>query len=151
MRASDYVMRDYVNVNGTPANLYIGYYDSQRSGGTYHSPQNCMPGSGWEMTSPESVEITTPQGNKFTVNSYLVENGQSKQIMIYWYQGRGRAIASEYKDKVFTIWDSIIKSRSDGSMVRIMVPVGQSEAEALQSAIDLSAQTSDNLSLFIPN
>ena len=151
LRASDYVMRDYTNSAGHVANLYIGYYASQRSGATYHSPQNCMPGSGWEMKSPELVEITTPSGHKFIANQYLVENGNSKQILIYWYQGRGRAIASEYKDKVYTILDSVFERRSDGAMIRVMIPVGNSEADAVQSAIDLSAATSDTLSLFVPN
>jgi exosortase D (VPLPA-CTERM-specific) len=151
LRASDYVMRDYANPKGENANLYIGYYASQRSGATYHSPQNCMPGSGWEMKSPEFIEITTPSGSKFIANRYIVENGQSRQVLIYWYQGRGRAVSSEYQDKIFTILDSILKRRSDGAMVRVMLPIGNSESDSLQSAIDLSAQTADNLSLFIPN
>lgn len=151
LRTSDYVMREYMDAQGTIANLYIGYYASQRSGATYHSPQNCMPGAGWEMKSPQLVEITTPAGKSFVANRYLVENGPSKQILIYWYQGRGRAVASEYNDKIYTVLDSIGRRRSDGSMVRIMIPVGDSESQTLNSAIDLSAQTADALPLFIPD
>jgi hypothetical protein len=53
--------------------------------------------------------------------------------MIYWYQGRGRIVASEYQDKVYTVLDSVLRRRSDGAMVRIMTGVGYSEAEATRS------------------
>ena len=150
LRTSDYVMREYGNSSGKFANLYVGYYASQRTGATYHSPQNCLPGAGWEMKSPEIVEIQTPSGKSFQANRYIIENGQSKAVMIYWYQGRGRTVASEYTDKIYTVLDSVLRRRSDGSMVRVMTSVSSSEAEALQTAVDLSAQTAETLSQFVP-
>ncbi|MBX7170500.1 MAG: VPLPA-CTERM-specific exosortase XrtD [Pyrinomonadaceae bacterium] len=150
LRTTDYIQRDYANQSGRTSNLYVGYFASQKTGVTYHSPQNCLPGAGWEMKQPELVEIITPNGNKFTANRYFVDNGRSKSVMIYWYQGRGRAVSSEYIDKVYTILDSILRQRSDGSMVRIWTPVGNSEAESLQDAVDLSAQIADALPHFVP-
>ncbi|MGI8641468.1 MAG: exosortase C-terminal domain/associated protein EpsI [Pyrinomonadaceae bacterium] len=150
LRAGDYMMREYFLPDGRLANLYIGYYASQRTGATYHSPQNCLPGAGWEMKQPDIIEITTPAGKTFKANWFIVENGVYKEILIYWYQGRGRAVASEYKDKVYTVWDSILRRRSDGAMVRVMTSVGSSEADATKAAADLAAQTADKLSEFVP-
>jgi exosortase D (VPLPA-CTERM-specific) len=150
LRTTDYVMRDYLLPNGRGANLYVGYYASQRTGATYHSPQNCLPGSGWEMKNPELVEIKTPSGLEFAANRYIVQNGDHRQILIYWYQGRGRATASEYRDKVYTVVDSIFRQRSDGAMVRIMTPVGDDEKEVLEAAVDLSAHIADKLAPFVP-
>jgi EpsI family protein len=96
------------------------------------------------------IQITTPNGKTFEANRYIIENGKYKEIMLYWYQGRGRAIASEYKDKVYTVMDSVLRRRSDGSMVRVMTSVGYDEQEATKQAIDLAAQTADKLSEFIP-
>jgi EpsI family protein len=149
LRASDYVMREYEK-SGAIANLYIGYYASQRGGATYHSPQNCLPGAGWEMKNPQLVEIPTKDGKSFSANKFFIENGTKREIMIYWYLGRGRANASEYTDKLFTIIDSVIKQRSDGAMIRILIPAGNDENFASQSAIDLSSQIADNLSAFVP-
>lgn len=151
LRTTEYVTRDYANEKGIFANLYIGYYGSQRTGATNHSPQNCMPGSGWEMKAPESVEITTPGGKKFNANRYLIINGNDRRVLVYWYQGRGRMIASEYSDKIYTVLDSITRRRSDGSMVRIITTIGSSESESLDAAVDLSAQIADNLSQFVPD
>lgn len=147
---SDYTMREYVLPDGRLANLYIGYYTSQRTGATYHSPQNCLPGSGWVMKEPEIIEIKTPLGKIFTANRYRLENGVYNEIMIYWYQGRGRSEASEYRDKINTVWDSVLRRRSDGAMVRVMTSVGDNEAEATRAAIDLSAQIADKISDFVP-
>lgn len=150
LRASDYVMRDYIALDGRGANLYVGYYASQRTGATYHSPQNCLPGSGWEMKSPELVRIETPNGKVFTANRYIIQNGDYREVLIYWYQGRGRAVASEYSDKIYTVLDSFLKRRSDGAMVRVMTAVGRDETKSLQAAVDLSAQIADNLAPFVP-
>lgn len=149
LRTSDYVMRDYFAPDGRRANLYVGYYASQRTGATYHSPQNCLPGSGWEMRQPELIEIKTG-GKSFTANRYIIQNGDYREVLIYWYEGRGRAEASEYADKIYTVLDGVFRRRSDGAMVRIMTPVGGDESESLQKAVDLSALVAENLPEFVP-
>ena len=151
LRASDYVMRDYELPDGRTANLYVGYYDSQRTGATYHSPQNCLPGAGWEMKSPDLIEIKTPEGRTFTANRYIIQNGDYREVLIYWYQGRGRITASEYLDKVYTIFDSVRRRRSDGAMVRVMTPIGGDEPESVREAVDLSAQIAGRLAPFVPD
>lgn len=149
--ASDYVMRDYRKPNGPVANFYVGYYVTQADGVTYHSPLNCLPGAGWVMSQPSLVTITPKGRPAFEANKYLIENSGSKQLLLYWYQGRGRTVASEYWGKVYTILDSVRMRRSDGSMVRVMIPVGNSESDAVQSAAELAAEVSTVLPEFIPD
>jgi EpsI family protein len=150
LRVSDYTMREYLSPDGRLANVYVGYYASQRTGATYHSPQNCLPGAGWVMREPSLIEIKTPDGKAFTANRYIIENGIYKEVMIYWYQGRGRIEASEYRDKINTVWDSILYRRSDGALVRVMTSVGNDEQSATQAAVDLSAHLAEKLSEFVP-
>lgn len=151
LRATEYTQRWYtLPEDGRLANIYVGYYASQRSGVTYHSPQNCLPGAGWVMLEPERIEIRTPKGKIFTANRFIIENGIYKEVLIYWYEGRGRNEASEYKDKIYTIWDSLWRRRSDGAMVRVMTSVGDDEPAATRSALDLAAQLADRLPEFIP-
>jgi EpsI family protein len=143
-------MREYTLPNGRLANLYIGYYASQRTGATYHSPQNCLPGAGWVMKEPELIEIKTPAGESFTANKFIIENGVYNEVLIYWYQGRGRAVNSEYRDKVYTVLDSVLRRRSDGAMVRVMTSVGGSETDATKAAIDIAAEIAERLPEFVP-
>ena len=150
LRASDYLMRDYSSNNRT-ANLYVGYYASQRDGATYHSPLNCLPGAGWTMTDPSRVTISPEGRPSFVANKFMIQNGDHKELLIYWYQGRGRSIASEYWGKIYTVVDSVRLRRSDGAMVRVMIPVGASEADATAAASDLAASASKALPAFIPD
>jgi EpsI family protein len=149
--ASDYLMRDYKGIGGVNANFYVGYYASQRDGATYHSPLNCLPGSGWVMSNPASITISPEGQPAFEANRYMIQNGSSKQLLVYWYQGRGRSIASEYWGKIYTVVDSVKLRRSDGAMVRVMVPVGSSETTALEAAKSLSESAAKSLPEFIPN
>ena len=151
LRASDYLLRDYSRADGQAANFYVGYYASQRDGASYHSPLNCLPGSGWTLQAPGKVMIPAPDGSTFAANKYVIDNGNSRELMIYWYQGRGRAVASEYWGKVYTVVDSVRLRRSDGALVRITVPLAASEAIALQAATDLAARTVAALPEFVPN
>jgi EpsI family protein len=155
LRASDYLLRNYRGSDGRLVNFYVGYYLSQREGATYHSPLNCLPGSGWVMSEPGRITIT-PQGRPaFVANKYLIQNGDHKELLVYWYQGRGRAVASEYWGKVYTVLDSVRMRRSDGAMVRITTSVDTADPAALQAAInqatDLAASSSTILPEFIPD
>lgn len=151
LRASDYLWRDYLRADGQMANFYVGYYASQREGASYHSPLNCLPGTGWTLSAPAKAMIPLPDGSQFAANRYIIENGEYKSLMLYWYQGRGRTVASEYWGKVYTVIDSVRLRRSDGAMVRVTVPLGDSEDAALQSAVDLAAKTVAALPEFVPN
>ena len=151
LRASDYLLRNYRGADGRVVNFYVGYYASQREGATYHSPLNCLPGAGWVMSEPGKITITPKGRDSFVANRYLIQNGDHKELLVYWYQGRGRAVASEYWGKIFTVVDSVRLRRSDGAMVRITTPVVSSEPAALQAATDLAASSSTILPEFIPD
>jgi EpsI family protein len=148
--ASDYIMREYRTPGGQVANFYVGYYVTQAEGATYHSPLNCMPGSGWVMSQPGLLTINPKGRPAFEANKYVVENSGTKQLLVYWYQGRGRTVASEYWGKIYTVLDSIRMRRSDGAMVRVMTPIGGSEPAALENAAGLAADVSTALPEFIP-
>ncbi len=151
LRASDYVLRDYRSADGRVVNFYVGYYASQRDGATYHSPLNCLPGSGWVMNEPGKITITPEGRQPFVANRYLIQNGEHKELLIYWYQGRGRSVASEYWGKIYTVLDSVRLRRSDAAMVRVTVPITSSDAAALETAREFAAVTSGVIPEFVPN
>ena len=150
LRADDYVSRNFQS-NGRFASLYVGYYATQRNGATYHSPLNCLPGSGWVMSDGGKMTITPTGAPSFEANRYVIQNGNQRALIIYWYQGRGSAVASEYLAKIYTVLDSVRRRRSDGALVRVMTPLGNSPADAEKSAIELATEAARELPAFVPN
>lgn len=133
-------------------NLYIAYFPSQKAGDTIHSPNHCLPGAGWVPTSREVVQITGPDGSSFPVNRYVVAKGGDRQLVLYWFQAHGRAVASEYWAKYYLVSDSVRMNRSDGGLVRLMTPMldGESPAAAEARIMKLGSQFLPLLDSYIP-
>jgi EpsI family protein len=118
-----YINRDYRSKDGYQLSLYLGYYEEQREGSMIHSPRNCMPGSGWNPVESSVIPVSVSDSNKtYKVNRMLFQKGMDKLIMHYWYQGRNRIVANEYIDRFFLIFDSMIRQRSEGALVRVIGP-----------------------------
>jgi EpsI family protein len=119
--ADEYVNRRYLR-GAAVADLYVGYYRSQRRGDMIHSPQNCLPGAGWQPVSNERVPLEAGR-DRIHVNRYVIQKDLDRQVVLYWFQGRGRAVANEYMNRAYLIADSLRLHRTDGALVRIMAPV----------------------------
>jgi EpsI family protein len=115
--------------------LFVAYFDSQRTGRAPHSPKNCMPGSGWFASSSEKILIPVKGFAPVEANRYIVFKGDAKSVVLYWYQSRDRTIASEYKAKIYAVLDAIRYNRSDTALVRVVVPVAGNEQESAEVAI----------------
>jgi EpsI family protein len=139
LRVDEYVNRSYTAPGAPPVGLYVGYYASQRQGQTMHSPMNCMPGSGWEPAGRTRVNVEVPAApgsatRTVEVNRVVVQKGLDRLIVVYWYQAHGRVVASEYWGKIYTVVDAIRLNRSDGAMVRLIVPVNGQRADGEREA-----------------
>lgn len=145
----DYVLRAYA-AGGHDVGLYIGYYRSQRQGDQIHSPMNCLPGAGWVPVEAGRLRLAAAGGAE--VNRYLIQKGEDRQVALYWYQGRGRTVASEYWSKAFLVWDAASRQRTDGALVRILSPVARGErpADAERRAEAFAARVFPMLAAYIP-
>jgi EpsI family protein len=132
----DYLSRAYYQPNGAAVGLYMGFYGSQRQGDTIHSPMNCLPGAGWEPVSEGELEIANVDGagRNIKVNRYVIQKGLDRNVVLYWYHGRGRVVGNEYLSKAFLIRDAIIDNRTDGSLVRVIAAVNDRDADGVASA-----------------
>src|SRR5512140_2979007 len=125
LQADDLLSRTYVHAESqNVASLFVAYFRSQRTGVAPHSPKNCLPGSGWVPSESSIVPIAVPgRAEPIPVNLYLVSKGDAQSVVLYWYQSRGRAVASEYSAKIYTVLDAIRFNRTDTALVRVVVPV----------------------------
>jgi EpsI family protein len=136
-----------------PISLFIGYFASQRTGQTMHSPQNCLPGAGWTFDSQTYGDIQDINGKTYKVGEYVIGNGDVKQFVIYWYQAHGRSIPNEYVAKGYMVADAIRLNRTDGALVRVITQIRPSESleSAKARALRFTQQMAPNLPRFIPN
>jgi EpsI family protein len=132
LKADAYLNRLYEHQAHGAAGLFVAYYASQEHGEAIHSPQNCLPGTGWTPVSRSRVMVTA--GNATVpINRYIVEKRGERQLVLYWFQGRGRVVASEYANKGWLFRDAVLRRRTDGALARVNVPLNderQAEASA---------------------
>ena len=120
LQPTSYLSRTY-SKPGIQADLFIAFYAQQRAGESMHSPKHCLPGAGWEIWDYGSTEIPAA-AHRFTVNRYSISHEGERSLVLYWYQSKGRIIASEYLGKILLARDALLQNSTAGSIVRIIVP-----------------------------
>lgn len=136
-----------------PIGLFIGYFPTQRTGQSIHSPQNCLPGAGWAFDSKRYVTIKGVNGKSYKVGEYQISNGETRQYVIYWYQAHGRSIPNEYVARAYMVADAIRLDRTDGALVRVITQIAPTEtlADARSRAVRFTSLMVPMLPRFIPN
>ena len=129
---TEYVARAYSRSDTVAFTTLVSYYDRQAQGRTIHSPRNCLPGAGWEVLSLGEKELNV-DGRRYTVNKYTLKNGLRSAVVYYWYQGRGRVVASEYSVKWNLLRDAALTGHTEEALVRVVVPVQANAAAAADS------------------
>jgi len=148
---TDYVNRAYFSPAQGELGLYIGYFRTQRTGATIHSPKNCLPGAGWQPMESETYQLGLADGRKVPVNMYVISKDLDQQVVLYWYQAHGRVVASEYWGRIYMVLDAIRLNRTDAALVRITAPVRNGDVDAArQQAIAFAQQVAMDVDQIIP-
>lgn len=155
LKLDDYVLADYVGHSGPSVNLYIAYYNSQRKGEAVHSPRSCLPGGGWQLRdfNQRTLSDVKIDGQALRVNRTLIELGDQRQLVYYWFEQRGRIITNEFAVKWYLFWDALTRNRTDGALVRLIttLPPSSDEADADRRLVGVAAQVAPMLTRFVPN
>lgn len=152
----DYLLAQYRNPDkGTEVGLYIGYYGIQRADKVPHSPAACLPSGGWLVTErgQRVIDGVSINGTPLVVNRFVIEQKGVRQLVYYWFQQRGRVVASEYLVKWYLLVDSIGKGRSDGALVRYTTLIGPSESveDADKRLVDYAGHVAPILGDYVPD
>jgi exosortase D (VPLPA-CTERM-specific) len=155
LKFDDYVIADYLHPDQAAVNLYVAYYGSQRKGASIHSPRSCIPGGGWEIQShsTKTVEGVQIGGKPLQVNRLLIQLGDTRQLVYYWFQQRGRVMTNEYLVKWYLFWDALTRNRTDGALVRLttVAPGNMDIAEADRALEEFARDIGPQLEKYIPD
>jgi EpsI family protein len=130
LKLTDYVIINFIQPETRGSvNFYSAYYQSQRKGAVVHSPRSCIPGDGWQISSFEQREIPDllVDGQALQVNRAIIQKGESRQLVYFWFHQRGRMITNEYMVKWYLFYDAITMNRTDGALIRLVTPVDKVE------------------------
>lgn len=152
LELTDYLNRTYITPDGHSVHLYVGYVKSQDKGPLIHTPVGCLPGGGKEITKREVVPWWRrgEQGIVKNVNLLYLVQGQETQLVVYWYQERGRIIHNDWIERFYLFEDSVLTGRTDGALVRFISGVAPGESkesakERLRRFVQLAIPALDGL------
>ena len=151
--ADDHINRHYQRPLAPPVTLYVTYHANMGHGSSYHSPKNCLPASGWyyAQTDATRLVISSSKHDSVTTNTFVIQKGLEKQLMLYWYQDRGRILASEWEAKAYLVLDALRTARTDGALVRLTVPLTDTTpAIALREATAFAEHLIPLLRTYLP-
>jgi len=136
LKLTEYFQIDYRSPTNDLVNFYVAYYASQRAGESAHSPRSCIPGGGWRIVSIDSytLSVNDQSGKPLTVQRLLIQKGNVSQLVYYWFDQRGRVLTNEIMVKWYLLQDAILKNRSDGALVRVLMPISGIDAESIARA-----------------
>ncbi len=151
----DYYLADFTRAAEPPINFYIAWYDTQRAGRSAHSPRSCLPGGGWQIKSLTQRSLPGIHAGRdaLRVNRAVIEIGNQRQLVYYWFQQRGRVITNEYQVKWYLFWDALTRNRTDGALVRLVVPItpGEPVDAADRQLTQFAAAAAITLAPYIPD
>jgi len=149
LKLTDYIIADYRNDEGDAVNMYMAYYESQRSGAAAHSPKSCIPGGGWRIKSHTVIDI---EGINESTNRLLIRKGDYRQLVYYWFDQRGRNITNEYMVKWYLFLDSLTLGRTDGALIRLTTTLkpGDNVEKADRRLAEFARLIDPTLSQYIP-
>ena len=151
----DYIVSNYVRPETQDVvNLYVAYFADQAKGKAPHSPEVCIPGAGWEIATIESRKMKSPLagGGTIDLKRAIVQKGKTRQLVYFWFRERDRDISDEYTSKFFVLWDSLVRHRSDGALIRLTTLIRPDEniADADQRLTEFLAIVYPKLENFLP-
>lgn len=128
LAADDYMLVSYRRkADGAAVDLFSAFYHDQTTGGI-HSPEVCIPGAGWEVSAWRQVMVAHPIDGTIEVNRAVIQKGAVRHLVYFWFELRGRRLASDYEAKFLAVWDRLRIGRSDGALMRLITPIEPAES-----------------------
>lgn len=133
--ADDYLSANYVEAGRPPVDVFLSWYRDDTDGGV-HSPEVCIPGSGWEISAIEATEIRpAPDMPPIALNRAVIQKGMSRQLVYFWFEQRGRQLTTGLGVRVHLLWDRVTAGRRDGGLVRLITPIVDGDEAAADARL----------------
>jgi EpsI family protein len=126
------LLRYYTDMNGRRVELFVAYYRDQKFGAQVHSPQHCLPGSGWTIVRHD--EITLPlDGESLTKRLHIEKKGEN-QFVVYWFTSDEHVVQNEFDLKIRLLLNAFRHKATSVYFYRVSIPFSEhQETVAMQT------------------
>jgi EpsI family protein len=116
------VFKRYQNIDGDAISLYIGHYKKLEKAKLSHSPKVCFTAQGWIMSNSKHVSLHL-NGHELNCISMIVNKGNEKELVYYWYQFDNKTFNDLYKMKFALLSKKISGGDEDNLFIRVTTPI----------------------------
>ena len=142
LRADHNLLRAYTNRSGDLVWAYVGYYGTTRGGRPEHTPAACYEAHGWSIL--ERRVFSVPGAPGLRVNEYLVEQGEMRQLVQFWFRShRSTGLVGGWDQAIDRLVGRVRDGRADGALVRVSAPIGDDGTEATRDRVSTFAAALD--------
>ena len=123
--------RQYKNSAGKEAYLMLVYSQNNRK--VSHPPEICYAGSGVSILANQSTYVRLRSGKSIKVNRLFVEQGNTQQLMYYWFKVGDSLTSNYWKQQLLIVWKTLLGKSASSALIRVSVPIdaaGPVKAEA---------------------
>jgi EpsI family protein len=151
LKADDLLSREYGSPAGARASLFIAAFLSQRYRQNSALAQELPAGQRLFTAFGRRISIDLGVAGTKSVNRFVVSRGESRSVVMYWYQSRDRVVASEFQAKFWVMADSVRLNRTDSALVRVVVPIiNRDEDAATRTAVEFIKAFYPSVRQFLP-
>ncbi|MBF0621456.1 MAG: EpsI family protein [Magnetococcales bacterium] len=146
LNPDEWINRRYLSDQGDIIHLYGIYASDLRQATAVHSPRHCLPAGGWSIIEHQQKQLGIGAG--LTVNRTIVQQGMHRQLVYYWFIGRGRSIAGDIIMKWSLFQDVLLRGRAEGGLIRIITDANDQADDLI---LDFIGHLEPTLSNHFPN
>ncbi|MBW2130590.1 MAG: EpsI family protein, partial [Deltaproteobacteria bacterium] len=130
--AEDAFEASYYRPGAGTVSLYLGYRGSPFGENTnfFHSPDVCLPSSGWKTLHSSAHEIRSiPHFGKITVKRLMVEKAGQRHLVYYWFQTRDKTSFDVNINRFHLALHAILRDNTHDLFIRLITGIHRNEGE----------------------
>ncbi|MEW6380232.1 MAG: VPLPA-CTERM-specific exosortase XrtD [bacterium] len=152
--AEDSFSGTYRSPEGNIVSLYLGYRGSPftENENFFHSPDVCLPSSGWKVLASSIHTITdVPQFGSIAVRKMLIEKMNERCLVYYWFQTRSRTACDVNINRWHLTLHALARDNTHDIFFRLISPLrhDQKPEDAQQYLDGFTRKTITTLGRFL--
>ena len=129
LETRDVILREYTKDNQRIILYIVVSLDNRK---VSHPPEVCYIGSGIDLVSKRKEAIPYKAGAELLANKMIMQKGQNKEVVLYWYKAGDNFLSSYYSQQLKIALNQLRFKTTSGALIRISSPIIGGEKESVE-------------------